>query len=230
MKIVVCLRPAVSEAERARSNDPPLALALALAAGGGEHQVIALLPDSAGQVDPLRRALRAGVARAVRLLDDQMSTTEFHGLGQLLASAVRRLDGDLVLLGSPFDDEGVGAMSAALAKQLGVVHLARVEAMRGAQTPNTVEITVRGGGRKRRLAVKAPAVLSVVAPPDADVALPSAAEPPADPDAAIETMTLSDPEATVVRRRSQHLGRPEITSRTTVAVGSAEELVARLRG
>jgi electron transfer flavoprotein alpha/beta subunit len=227
MNIVVCLRPATDQEERQRCNDPPLRLALGLAGAG--HQIIALLPDSAGHVDPLRRALTAGAARAVRLIDDQMSTTDFHGLGQLLANAVRSLEGDLVLLGSPFDDEGVGAMSAALAKILGAVHVARVEGLSPAAAPDSVEITVRGGGRKRRLAVKMPAVLSMVAPPDADVTLPTAAEPPEDLDGAIETLTLSDPEATVVRRRSQHLGRPEIAARETQVVKSAAEFVARLR-
>jgi len=228
MNIVVCLRSAASAPERQRCNDPALALALSLAPAG--HHTVALLPDSAGQIDPLRRALAAGATRAVRLIDDQMSTTDFHGLGQLLASAVRALDGDITLLGFPFDDEGVGAMSAAVAKNLGAVHVARVEAMRAGATAGAVEITVRGGGRKRRLGVRGPAVLSVVAPPDADVVLPAAPAPPADLDAAIETLSLSDPEVTVVRRRSEHLGRPEIASRHPSPVNSAAELVARLRG
>ncbi len=68
----------------------------------------------------------------------------------------------------------------------------------------------------------------MVAPPDADVTLPTAAEPPDDLNGAIETLTLSDPEATVVRRRSQHLGRPEIGTRETQAVDSAAALIARL--
>jgi electron transfer flavoprotein beta subunit len=228
MTIVVCLRPAVNEADRRRCNDPALALALALGAAG--HRTIALLPDSVGHVEPLQLALAAGAARAVRLIDDQMSTTDFHGLGQLLAKAVRVLDGDIVMMGFPFDDEGVGAMSAALAKNLGAVHVSRVEAMSAGARPDTVEVTVRGGGRKRRLAVKGPAVLSVVAPPDADVALPEASPPPAAPDAAIETLALSDPDVTVVRRRSEHLGRPVIASRDPATVHSAAELVARLRG
>ncbi|HEY2903697.1 MAG TPA: hypothetical protein VGL59_24140 [Polyangia bacterium] len=221
MKIIVCLRSGLLEVDNRRCNDPPLALALPL---NGTHEVIALLPDTAGHVDSLHRALAAGATRAVRLIDDQMSTTDYHGLGQLLASAVRALDGDLVLLGSPFDDEGLGAMSAALAKHLGVVHVARVEAMADGAADASVEVTVRGGGRKRRLRVAAPAVLSAVAPPTTDVTLPTRASdaPPPPP---IETLSLSDPEATVVRRRTEHLGRPEIASRQTHIADSAAELV-----
>ena len=222
MKIVVCLRPGLLEMDSRHCNDPALALALSLAA---THEIIALLPDNAGHVDSLQRALAAGATRAVRLIDDQMSTTDFHGLGQLLAGAVRALAGDVVLLGSPFDDEGVGAMSAALAKHLGVVHVARVEAMALGPGPGAVEVTVRGGGRKRRLAVTVPAVLSVVAPPAADVVLPAAAASRAKSMPAIETLSLSDPEATVVRRRNEHLGRPEIPNRSTQIVASAGELV-----
>jgi len=221
VKIVVCLRPGLLEVDSRRCNDPPLALALSLAA---THEIIALLPDTAGHTESLERALAAGAARAVRLIDDQMSTTDFHGLGQLLASAVRALDGDLVLLGSPFDDEGVGAMSAALAKHLGVMHMARVEDVAVGPTPNAVAVTVRGGGRKRHLAVSAPAVLSVVAPPAADLVWPPTATgaPELPP---IETLSLSDPEATVVRRRTDHLGRPEIATRNTQIADTAAEMI-----
>ncbi|MEA2697611.1 MAG: hypothetical protein QOI66_1882 [Myxococcales bacterium] len=227
MRIVVCLRPGLPDADSRRCNVPALVAATSL---GTKHEVVALLPDSAGRLDYLLQALAAGAARAVRLVDDQMSTTDFHGLGQLLAAAVRHLDADLVLMGSPFDDEGVGTMSAALAKHLGVLHVARVEAIAAGSRADTVELTVRGGGRKRRLALTAPAVLSVVAAPQM-----GATEPllpiggVMNPDI-IETLSLSDPEATVVRRRTEHLGRPELVDRNTVTVSSAAELVAALTG
>jgi len=228
MRIVVCLRPGLPDADNRRCNVPALTAAVSLAA---THEIVALLPDSIGRLELLHQALAAGAARAVRLIDDQMSTTDFHGLGQLIATAVRHLGTDLVLMGSPFDDEGVGAMSAAVAKHLGVVHVARVEAIAAGSRDGTVEITVRGGGRKRRLALTAPAVLSVVAAPQTAVTetlLPVGTT--ANPET-IETMTLSDPEATVVRRRTEHLGRPELSERRAVTtVSSAAELVAALTG
>jgi hypothetical protein len=44
----------------------------------------------------------------------------------------------------------------------------------------------------------------------------------------IEVLTLSDPEATVVRRRTEFLGRPETASRGIEEVASADAFVAAL--
>jgi electron transfer flavoprotein alpha/beta subunit len=225
MKIIVCLRPTGTDPAHRLCNAVPLALAIPLAP---THQVIALLPDSVGAVTPLQLAIEAGVTRAVRLIDDQLQTSDFHSLGQLMANAIKRLGGDLILVGTPFDDEGVGTMSASLAKQLGVPHLARVEALTAGATETSVEATVRGGGRKRRLAVTMPAVLSVVAAPVSEAGVPAATRPPQEEPPSIETISLTDPEATVVRRRSEHLGRPEIPGRRLRTAGSARELLRML--
>jgi hypothetical protein len=83
---------------------------------------------------------------------------------------------------------------------------------------------VRGGGKKRRLRVDLPAVLSVVAGPRDLPALPDRTGNPSD----VEVMSLSDPDATVVRRRTEFLGRPETASRGTEEVASAEAFVAAL--
>jgi hypothetical protein len=150
-----------------------------------------------------------------------------------MAAAIKRLDADLILIGTPFDDEGVGIMSATLAKHLGMPHLARVEAIAAGASEATVEVTVRGGGKKRRLAVTVPAVLSVVAAPLGQAPVPAPVPAPdAPPDSeppSIETLSLTDPEATVVRRRSEHLGRPEIPGRRLRTAGSARDLLRLLQ-
>ncbi len=87
---------------------------------------------------------------------------------------------------------------------------------------------MRGGGRRRRLRVPLPAVLSVVAsgpeaPPLPTIENRSEGERPA-----IEILSLVDPEATVVRRRTELLGQPELAHRATEEVASADALVAAL--
>lgn len=86
---------------------------------------------------------------------------------------------------------------------------------------------MRGGGRRRRLQVPLPAVLSVVASGPAMPALPSRPNL-ANARPVIEVISLVDPEATVVRRRTELLGQPELPQRTTEEVVSAEALVAAL--
>jgi stringent starvation protein B len=103
------------------------------------------------------------------------------------------------------------------------LHVACIEELTPAGE-DAVEITVRGGGRLRRLRVPLPAVLSVVANGLGAPALaPIERERPT-----IETLSLVDPEATVVRRRTELLGQPELPQRPTEEVTSAEALVAAL--
>ena len=83
---------------------------------------------------------------------------------------------------------------------------------------------MRGGGRKRRLRVDLPAVLAIVAGPRG---LPAPSERTGNP-SEVELLTLADPEATVVRRRTELLGKPEPASRGTEEVTSALALVAAL--
>ena len=171
----------------------------------------------------LRLALAAGVDRAVRVAADDMAGTDFHTIGQLLAIALRRIGADLVLTGVRSDDEGLGAAPAAIARHLGANYVAGVEEI-AFTSAGTVDVVARGGGRKRRLRVKLPAVLTIAAGP----AAPVQRSPRTGAAPAIEIIPLSDPEATVVRRRTELLGRLEPASRGVETVTSAAALVAAL--
>jgi electron transfer flavoprotein alpha/beta subunit len=225
MNVVVCLH-----APRARGDAAPPAFgtddAHALALGlslGAPHVVTALLAGPPTDAGPLEHALAAGAARAVRLVGEDFGSADFHTLGQALGTAVKRLGGTLVLTGARSDDDGLGAVPASIARQVNALHVACIESLVAAGD-DAVDITVRGGGRRRRLRVPLPAVLSVVASGVAPPALPSATrEPPA-----VEILSLVDPEATVVRRRTELLGQPELPQRTTEEVTSADALVAAL--
>jgi len=239
MKLVVFLHapPPDPESGTTLGRDDRFALghALTLAASpvaGGDHRVTALLAGSAAEAGPLQRAVAAGVDRAVRLAGEDYRTADFHTVGQALAAGVRRVGGaDLVLAGARSDDEGLGAVPASVARQLGYAYVANVEAIaHGTGKPGdagaggTVEVVVRGGGRKRRLRVKLPAVLAVTAGPSTPTTPPERTSNPND----IEVISLVDPEATVVRRRTELAGRAEPASRGTEEVATAADFVAAL--
>ena len=233
MKIIVCLqttRGATAQSPLPLDDAHALAMALAL---GPQHSVTALLAGLSADEAPLRRALAAGAARAVRVVGEDFGAADFHTLGQALGTAVRRLGADLVLTGARSDDDGLGAVPAAVARQAGALHVACIESLAVAEGAG-VDVHVRGGGQRRRLRLSLPAVLSVVAPSPGWPALPDAAAPAPLPDATaaaptkVEVLSLVDPEATVVRRRTELLGQPELPQRAAVEVSSAEAFVAAL--
>jgi electron transfer flavoprotein alpha/beta subunit len=222
MNIVVCLHaPHPGDGSLGRDDRHALAHALQL---GPSHTVTALLAGSAADEGPLASALAAGVTRAVRLAGDDFGSADFHTLGQALATGIKRLGADLVLAGARSDDDGLGAVPASTARHLGFMHVACIETLAPGEG-DAVEVTVRGGGRRRRLRVPLPAVLSVAAGP---------AELPAPPlttgsgAAAVEVLSMVDPEATVVRRRTELLGQPELATRGTQQASTADELVDAL--
>jgi electron transfer flavoprotein alpha/beta subunit len=218
VRIVVCLNAAPAGAAAVAPGDRrALALALALP---GDREVIALLAGSAEDAAPLQAALTAGADRAARIPGQSSSSTDFHTLGKCLASAATNLRADLVLTGARADAEGLGALSAVVARQMRLPHLANVEALE-LLPDRRLAVTVRGGGLHRRLAVTLPAALSVAG---------SAALVPAPRDAlpAIEILAPIDPEATVLRRRTEILGESITAPRDTKTVATAAELITAL--
>jgi electron transfer flavoprotein alpha/beta subunit len=224
VNVVVCLRapPPGPEGDALGRSDAH-ALAQAFALAGSEHKVTAVLGGTSMEAGPLRLALAAGADRAVRVAADDLAGADFHTIGQVLSIALRRIGVDLVLTGVRSDDEGLGAAPAALARHLGIPYLTGVQEL-SIINSQTGEVVLRSGGHKRRLQVKLPAVLAVAAPPRTPAPRPArTGEAPA-----IEVIALGDPESTVVRRRTELLGRPEPASRGVETVTSAAALVAAL--
>ena len=231
MNVIVCLHAPPPDAggrvELGRDDALALAQVLSLAATGAPVRVTALLAGGATDTAPLQRAHAAGADRAVRHAGEDLGSADFHTLGQVLAGGIKRLGADLVLTGMRSDDEGLGAVPASTARQLGFVHVSAVEELRigdAAAGGASVEVVVRGGGRKRRLRISLPAVLSVTAGPRPPAAPPERTGNPSD----VEVLSLADPERTVVRRRTEFLGQPETPSRGTETVTSAAALIAAL--
>jgi len=224
VNIVVCLHAPPPDPDGAGiGRDDAFALTQALALAGGPHTVTAVLAGTSHESGPLQRALIAGANRAVRIGGEDYASVDFHTLGQALAAGVKKIGADLVLTGARSDDEGLGAVPASTARSLGFPFIATIEEL-AAAGPRAVEVVVRGGGRKRRLRVELPAVLSIVAPPPGATLRGDRTANPRE----VELLTLADPETTVVRRRTELLGKPEPASRGAEEVTSAKAFVAAL--
>ena len=229
MKIIVCLHASPPGGQPLADNDRE-AIRLARALGEG-NQVIALLAGTREETAPLEAALRAGVDRAARVSGESFAAADFHTLGQVLGSAARTLGSDLILGGARSDTDGLGALTASIARHTGLPHLANIESLEPSAAAEgaralPLTVTVRSEGRKRRLAVGLPFVMSVVrgaATPAED--LPRA---PGGPARSIETLAIFDPEVTVIRRRTEILGTSATAERPAKTVASAAELVAGL--
>jgi electron transfer flavoprotein beta subunit len=224
MNVLVCLRVTArtSPAPLDAADTQVLARAAALRAGG--HTVTALYSSTAAESETVAARLGPHVDRAVRVAGDELTSADFHTIGQLLATAIRRVGAaDLVLVPAQGEDEPLSAAPASIARHLGARYLPLVEEITGLDASGA-EVSLRAGGVRRRLRVALPAVLATTPGPG----LPASDAPTSNGALAVETMGLSDPEATVVRRRTELLGRPEPASRGTQMVGSAAELIAAL--
>ena len=222
MNIIVCLHAPPPDPDGpglGRDDAHALAKALALAEAA-QDRVTVVLAGTSHESGPLQRALVAGAARAIRLGGEDYASVDFHTLGQALAAGIKHIGADLVLTGARSDDEGLGAVPAAMARQLGFPYISGVEEL-SAAGPRAVEIVVRGGGRKRRLRVELPAVLAIVAGPRG---LPPPSDRTGHP-REVELMTLADPEATGVGRGTARGGQTGTRSRGTEEVPSAAALI-----
>ena len=224
MKVIVCLHAAPPGGSPLTANDRE---ALRLARNlGGENEVIALMAGTKEETAALEAAWACGVDRAARVSGESFAAADFHTLGQVLGSAARTLGGDLILGGARSDTEGLGALTASIARHMSLPHLANIESLeRHDHPPLSVAVTVRGGGRKRRLGVRLPFVMSVVR----GSAGPAPALPARDGAPSLETLAVFDPEVTVIRRRTEMLGSSAKAEREVRTVTSAAELLAALR-
>jgi len=132
-----------------------LELALRLAEARGE-QVLAITVGTAAADTALRDALACGAARAIRIdADEDTPSTE---VAAAIAQAVE--DVSFVCCGDYSLDRGTGSVPAFLAAQLGArqaLGLIEVGVAAGAVTA----LRRLDGGRRERLSVAAPAVVSV---------------------------------------------------------------------
>ena len=127
--------------------------------GGGEVVAVAVGPEDA-EVS-LRKALAKGAERAVRVWDDALMGADPLSIARALAGVAVQEQPDLILTGVQSGDHAHGATGIALARILGLPHAAVVVELDwdgGAALEATRELE---GGVRHRLAVPAPAVVTV---------------------------------------------------------------------
>jgi electron transfer flavoprotein alpha/beta subunit len=212
MKVVVCVEPwGLSEASRA---------ALALAARACPRDAITALAASDGQVaEVLAEAQRLGAFRTAQVMETSLESLDVGGLGKTLAQALLTLGADLVLCGARSDGEGRGVVPAAVAHHWKSLYVPHIEEL--AFAGREAAVLVRSNGRKRRLAVPFPAVLTVGAALTVPASPGGAATP-----SSVEIIRLEDPGQRTLNRSSD-LGTLEKPKRKPVTATSAAELLRR---
>jgi electron transfer flavoprotein beta subunit len=87
-------------------------------AHGGEVTILSMGPDKAAE--SIRKALSMGADKAVHLADDALAGSDALATSLALATVLRRIGFDLVILGSESTDARMGVMAAMLAERLGL--------------------------------------------------------------------------------------------------------------
>ena len=87
---------------------------------GGEVIVLSAGPERSGTT--IREALAKGADRAIQVESDSLNQLDALGVAQLLASAAKAENPDLVLTGLQSDDLGYGQTGVIMAELMGVPH------------------------------------------------------------------------------------------------------------
>jgi electron transfer flavoprotein beta subunit len=90
-------------------------------AHGGEVTILSMGPAKAAE--SIRKALSMGAGRAVHVIDDGLAGSDALETSLALASALRQVGFDLVILGAESTDARTGVVPAMLAERLGVPQL-----------------------------------------------------------------------------------------------------------
>jgi len=88
---------------------------------GGEVTVLTIGP--AGAMEPLRKALAMGAARAVHVVDDGLKGSDARATVEVLTAALRKITFDLAFVGADTSDGQGGVVGAAVAVRLGLPYL-----------------------------------------------------------------------------------------------------------
>src|SRR3954449_10471259 len=98
-----------------------MALQLVDKAGGGEVTLISMAPNS--EVSGLRTALAMGAHKAILVSDDTLKGTDALGTAKLLATAIKRVEPDLVVAATESTDGYTGTTPVQIAELLGMPSL-----------------------------------------------------------------------------------------------------------
>ena len=130
------------------------------AAGAGDCEVVVVTVGPAKALDAVKKALQMGADAGVHVLVDAVAGVDALATSLVLAEAVRRLGGDLVVCGLASTDGAMGVVPAMLSERLGVPGVTLAGAI---EEVDATRIRVRRDSDDASLLVEAPlpAVLSV---------------------------------------------------------------------
>jgi electron transfer flavoprotein beta subunit len=121
---------------------------------GGE--TITLTVGPAGSMEPIRKALAMGAARAVHVADDGLKGSDLRATLDVLAAALKKMQPwDMVFAGADTSDGQGGVLGAALAVKLGLPYLSYA---------SEIEQTDAGGVRIHRLSPAGYDILEAATP------------------------------------------------------------------
>ena len=95
-----------------------MALQLAEQSGGGEVTLVSMAPN--GETAGLRTALAMGAAKAILVSDDALKGADALTTAKVLAAAIKRADGDLIVAATESSDGYTGTTPVQIAEILGL--------------------------------------------------------------------------------------------------------------
>jgi electron transfer flavoprotein beta subunit len=125
---------------------------------GGEVIVLSAGPERAGVT--IREALAKGADRAIHIEADDLTQRDALGVAQLLASAAKPENPDLVLTGLQSDDLGYGQTGVIMAELMGVPHASLILHVDKTETGLTVKRELEEGWFQN-IELPLPAVLMI---------------------------------------------------------------------
>jgi electron transfer flavoprotein beta subunit len=124
----------------------------------GEVTVVSMGPEKASE--SIRKALSMGADKAVHLLDPGLEGSDALATSLALATVLRRIGFDLVILGSESTDARMGVLASMLAERLGVPQLSMASKVEIGGT--TISVHRQTDYGYDRVEATLPAVVSVV--------------------------------------------------------------------
>lgn len=231
MRLAVCLHGgAVTEA--IRPLHPTDRRAISLARALGETVVLEAVSERGCPPSAATEALGAGARRAMRVVDPVLGSLDAHATGFVLASALHRLEVDMVLFGGDADPEGLGDVAARVAHHMGAFYVADAIGLQPCTPPkpDTLRVTVRGGAWLRDIDLPLNAVVGVAPFAGLD-RVPSPASLPATQATLIDVVSVEDfkIEPADLRRANDLRGVAAAVTRPLVTLHAAEALAELLR-
>jgi electron transfer flavoprotein beta subunit len=191
-----------------------MALQLAEQSGGGEVTLVSMAPN--GETAGLRTALAMGAAKAILVSDDALKGADALTTAKVLAAAIGRADGDLIMAATESSDGYTGTTPVQIAELLGLPSITFAKAV--SVDGSTVKVDRQTESGYDEVTAPLPAVVTVTAGV-VEPRYPSFKGIMAAKSKPVETLSLAD------LGLSNDGGGQEITSVDAAEARSAGEIV-----